>query len=137
MKKTRTDSILKLKDSHPGMKVMVHPECRDDVVALADAVMSTSGMVNYAKTCSADQFLAVTECGLSDLLNIEVPDKQFYRACKICRFMKMITLDNVIQSLEMLQPEIVISEATRVAAEASIRMMYELTAPDKMPMALV
>ena len=127
---------LKIKYTHPGLKVMVHPECRDDVVELADAVMSTSGMVDYAKSCSSDEFLAVTECGLSDLLNIAVPDKKFYRACKICRFMKLITLDNVIESLETLQPEIVIPESTRIAAESSIRMMYKLTAPDRMPMAL-
>jgi len=130
------DSIMKIKYTHPGLKVMVHPECRDDVVELADAVMSTSGMVDYAKSCSSDEFLAVTECGLSDLLNIAVPDKKFYRACKICRFMKLITLDNVIESLETLQPEIVIPESTRIAAESSIRMMYKLTAPDRMPMAL-
>lgn len=130
------NQIMKIKYSHPNLKVMVHPECRDDVVELADAVMSTSGMVDYAKTCASDEFLAVTECGLSDLLNIAVPDKKFYRACKICMYMKMITLDNIIESLETLHPEIFIPESTRIAAESSIRMMYELTAPDKMPMAL-
>jgi len=132
----QAESIQNIKRAHPGLKVMVHPECRDDVVDLADAVMSTSGMVEYAKSSSSDEFLAVTECGLSDLLNIAVPEKKFYRACKIFRYMKMITLDSVIKSLETLQPEITIPESIRISAESSIRMMYKLTAPDRMPIAL-
>ncbi len=130
------DSIERIRAIYPNLKVMVHPECREDVISVADAVMSTSGMVNYARESSADQFLAVTECGLSDLLAIEVPDKQFFRACKICRYMKMITLDDVLKSLERLEPEITLPEDVRTAAEGSIRRMFELTAPDKMPASL-
>lgn len=131
------DSILKVREAYPGLKVLVHPECRDDVVALADAVMSTSGMVNYARESTAHQFLAVTECGLSDLLNINVPDKQFFRACKVCRFMKMITLENIINSLERLEPEIIIPEDVRKKAERSIRRMFKLTSPKVKPPVLV
>jgi len=87
------DEVNKVKRAIPGIKVIAHPECRRDVLALADAVLSTSAMVAYAKSSDADKFLVVTECGLSDRLLMEIPDKHFYKACKLCRFMKMITLE--------------------------------------------
>ncbi|MFH0766168.1 MAG: quinolinate synthase NadA [Calditrichota bacterium] len=121
------ESIIAIRRAYPKLKVVVHPECRDDLIKLADAVLSTSGMVKYAKDSDADQFLAVTECGLSDLLAIQVPGKQFFRACKICRFMKMITLDEIIRSLETLSPQINLPEEVRLGAERSIRRMFELT----------
>ena len=129
-------NIEEIKRQYPHIKVMVHPECRDDVIRLADEVSSTSGMVEYAKQSDAMQFLAVTECGLSDLLTIEVPDKEFFRACKICSFMKMITSEETLRSLEELEPEIILPEDVRCGAERSIRRMFELTIPDKMPVAL-
>ena len=121
------ESILQVKRAIPNVKVLVHPECRDDVVALADAVLSTSGMVRYAKESDAQEFLVVTECGLSDKLLMEVPEKQFYKACKLCQFMKMITLDNVVSSLENMQFKIEIDEDVRVAAAASLDRMLQLS----------
>ena len=64
----KPESILQMQNANPKMKVLVHPECRDDVIKLADAALSTAGMVDYAKKSDATQFLAVTECGLSVLL---------------------------------------------------------------------
>jgi len=119
--------IMKIRLEHPHLKVLVHPECRDDVVRLADAVVSTSGMVTYARESESTEFLAVTECGLSDLLTLELPEKQFYRACKVCRFMKMITVENVLRSLETLSPEIQLPEDVRKGAERAIKRMFELT----------
>ncbi|MBM3326959.1 MAG: quinolinate synthase NadA [Calditrichaeota bacterium] len=130
-------SVEAIRAAYPGLKVLAHPECRDDVVRLADAALSTAGMVKYAQNSPAQMFLAVTECGLSDLLAIQVPNKQFFRACKICRFMKMITLDDVISSLENLQPEIVLDEGVRKGAERSIRRMFELTVKEKIPPTLL
>ena len=121
------ENILAVKRSIPGVKVLVHPECRSDVVDLADAVLSTSGMVRYAKESSADEFLVVTECGLSDKLLLEVPEKRFYKACKLCQFMKMITLENTVEALETMRHEIVLDEDVRAGAERSLRRMFELT----------
>jgi quinolinate synthase len=80
----------------PGIKILVHPECRDDVVETGGcgAVDFGDGGVRRSRA-DAKEFLAVTECGLSDLLQIQVPEKTFYRACKICRFMKAISLEDV------------------------------------------
>src|SRR5216683_885047 len=97
--------IEKVKRGIPGLVVIAHPECRKDVLALADAVLSTSAMMRYARESSADKFLVVTECGLSDRLLMEIPDKHFYKACKLCRFMKMITLDGALDSLRNLRYE--------------------------------
>jgi quinolinate synthase len=121
------DMVLKVKAAIPNLKVLVHPECRDDVVALADAVLSTSGMVRYAKESAAQEFLVVTECGLSDKLLMEVPEKRFYKACKLCQYMKMITLDNVVSSLEHMRYEIELDEEVRAGAARSLERMLELS----------
>jgi quinolinate synthase len=121
------ESIQRVRDSLPQLKVLVHPECRADVIALADAVLSTSGMVAYAKQSPATEFLVVTECGLSDRLLIEVPEKKFYKACKLCQFMKMITLEGTLSALEHMRHEIVLDEAVRAGAERSLRRMLELS----------
>ncbi len=121
------ESIQAIKSALPQVRVLVHPECRADVIALADAVLSTSGMVRYAKQSAAEEFLVVTECGLSDRLLIEVPEKKFYKACKLCQFMKMITLDSTLASLERVQHEVVLDEAVRAGAERSLRRMLELS----------
>ncbi len=121
------ESIMRVKEGLPEAKILVHPECRADVVAIADAVLSTSGMVNYAKKSEATDFVVVTECGLSDRLLLEVPEKHFYKACKLCQFMKMITLDSTARSLEEMRYEIVLDEEVRAGAERSLRRMLELS----------
>ncbi len=121
------ESIRAVKEALPQARILVHPECRADVIALADAVLSTSGMVRYAKASAAQEFLVVTECGLSDRLLIEVPEKKFYKACKLCQFMKMITLEGTLDALVRMQHEIVLDEAVRAGAERSLRRMLELS----------
>ena len=121
-------NILAIKESVPHIKVLVHPECRRDVIDIADAVLSTSGMVRYAKESSAEEFLIVTECGLSDKLLLEVPEKKFYKACKLCQFMKMITLEGTLHALERMEHEVRLDETVRAGAERSLRRMFELTA---------
>jgi len=121
------ENIRAVKEALPNVRVLVHPECRADVIALADAVLSTSGMVQYAKQSEAQEFLVVTECGLSDRLLVEVPEKKFYKACKLCQFMKMITLEGTLRSLERMEHEIELDEDVRVGAERSLRRMLELS----------
>lgn len=120
--------ILSVRDKLPHVKVLVHPECREDVIRLADAVLSTSAMVRYAKDSPAEEFLIVTECGLSDRLLLEIPEKKFYKSCQLCHYMKMITLDGVRDSLRAQRYEITLDEDIRVAAERAIDRMLELSA---------
>src|SRR5207302_9477597 len=118
----------RIRQGAPDLQIRVHPECRPDVAALADAVLSTSGMVKYAKEKAAKRFLVVTECGLSDRLAMEVPEKQFLKGCKLCTFMKVTTLDDVRDSLKYMRYEIEVPEDIRVPAERALRRMFEATA---------
>lgn len=120
------EEILAVKERDPEMKVLVHPECRKDVADLADAVLSTSGMVRYAKQNEASRFLIVTECGLSDRLSMEVPDKSFVKGCKLCTFMKVTTLEDVRDSLRNGKHEVTVPEDVRVPAERALRRMFEV-----------
>lgn len=121
------DQIIAVKEKLPHVKILAHPECRADVLELADAVVSTSGMVRYAKESSASEFLIVTECGLSDRLLLELPEKKFYKACKLCQYMKMITLEGTLESLRLMRNEITLSEEVRQGAEKALRRMFELS----------
>jgi quinolinate synthase len=121
------EEIEKIRKSDPELEILVHPECRPDVAKLADAVLSTSGMVRYAKERPAMRFLVVTECGLSDRLAMEVPDKTFLKGCKLCAFMKVTTLEDVRDSLLHMQYEIDVPEDIRVPAERALRRMFDAT----------
>lgn len=120
------EEIGRIREADPTLKVLVHPECRKDVAALADAVLSTSGMVRFAKQNAAERFLVVTECGLSDRLAMEVPDKTFVKGCKLCTFMKVTTLEDVRDALRDRKHEIVVPEEIRVRAERALRRMFEI-----------
>ena len=120
------EQIGAVKAALPHVRVLAHPECRRDVLALADAVLSTSGMVRYARESDAHEFLVVTECGLSDRLLLEVPGKKFYKSCKLCHYMKMITLEGTRDALRDLAPEITVAEDVRVRAARALERMLEL-----------
>jgi quinolinate synthase len=123
----RPDVIRKVREARPGIKVVAHPECRADVLAEADSVQSTSGMIRYAKESDAPEFLIVTECGLSDRLLLEVPEKKFYKACQLCRYMKMITLEGTRDSLRDGKDEIILSLEMCERARRSVDRMLELS----------
>ncbi len=118
--------VQRIRETDPDLKVLVHPECRPDVASLADAVLSTSGMVRYAKENEGKRFLVVTECGLSDRLAMEVPEKQFLRGCRLCTFMKVTTLEDVRDSLRHVRYEIEVPEPIRVEAERALRGMFQV-----------
>jgi quinolinate synthase len=121
------EEITRIKESDPELEILVHPECRGDVAALANAVLSTSGMVRYAKERPAKRFLVVTECGLSDRLAMEVPDKTFLKGCKLCTFMKVTTLEDVRDSLRDVKYEIEVPEEIRVPAQRALQRMFDAT----------
>jgi quinolinate synthase len=120
------EEIRKIREADPELEILVHPECRPDVANLANAVLSTSGMVRYAKENKSSRFLVVTECGLSDRLAMEVPDKQFLKGCKLCTFMKVTTLEDVRDSLAHMQYPIEIPEEIRVKANRALQRMFDV-----------
>ncbi|MGH7899660.1 MAG: quinolinate synthase NadA [Candidatus Binatia bacterium] len=122
----RPEQIQQVREKLPHVKIIAHPECRGDVLELADAVLSTSGMIDYARRSDSREFLIVTECGLSDRLLLELPEKKFYKACKLCQYMKMITLEETATALREMRHPITLDEGVRVKAERAIRRMFEL-----------
>lgn len=124
----RPEQLLAVKKHLPHVEILAHPECRADVLALADHVLSTSGMIRHATTSAAAEFLVVTECGLSDKLLLEVPEKKFYKACKLCQYMKMITLEGTRDALLHRQYEIALPDEVRRGAARALERMLELSA---------
>ncbi len=124
----RPEQLLAVKRHLPHVEILAHPECRQDVLALADHVLSTSGMIRRARESTASEFLVVTECGLSDRLLLELPDKRFFKACKLCQYMKMITLEATHDALLHRRYEVTLSEEVRRGAARSLERMLELSA---------
>jgi quinolinate synthase len=124
----RPEQLLAVKRHLPRLEILAHPECRADVLAMADAVLSTSGMIRHAAESSGSEFLVVTECGLSDRLLLEIPGKRFYKACKLCQYMKMTTLEATRDALLHGRYEIVLSDEVRRGAARALERMFELGA---------
>ncbi|MCX8052841.1 MAG: quinolinate synthase NadA [Armatimonadetes bacterium] len=117
--------VIRAKREHSDAIVVAHPECTMDVIALADAVESTSGMLRYVKASPAREFIICTERGLLHRLTKENPDKIFYNPSpvNICPNMKKITLEKVLWSLEDMKHEIELPADTIERARAAIEGM--------------
>lgn len=121
------EDILRQKKLHPKAKVIVHPECTQEVIKLADSVLSTEGMCRYAKESEGKEFIIATEVGILHRLNKENPEKNFYAASvlAICPNMKRISLENVLSSLQNMKFEVKLSQEVILNAEKSIHRMLE------------
>lgn len=113
------------REAHPGAVLMAHPECRPEVLALADVILSTSGMIHYAKTANAKTFLVGTEAGLLYPLRSACPDKVFFPVDDqmVCPDMKKISPEDVIQSLTRLSGEVRVPEEIRLPALKAVERM--------------
>jgi quinolinate synthase len=120
--------VLAAKERHPGAVVMAHPECRGEVLALADAVLSTSGMLRYAQESAADSFLVATENGLMHALKKACPGKTFYPVSEkmICPDMKRITPQMIADCLEKMAPEVRVPADIRERALEAVQRMLAL-----------
>ncbi len=121
--------ISKKKKLYPEAKVMVHPECRPEVIKLADQVLSTSGMIKFAKSTEAKEIIVGTEPGMVYPLKKAAPDKNFYPVSEtaICPNMKKNSLEKVLWALEDLSHEVKIEEKIIFRAQKSIRRMLDLS----------
>jgi quinolinate synthase len=120
--------ILLAKEEHPHAEVLVHPECRPEVVALGDHVFSTGGMVKYVKSSKHSEFIIATEEGLIHRLKRENPEKSFHLASSyiICPNMKMITLQSIVDALEKNQHVVSVREDVRRRARKALDRMIEI-----------
>lgn len=110
----------------PGLKIIAHPECPDDVLAAADFVGSTAKMSDFVGTSGAKKVLMVTECSMSDNLAIEHPEVEFVRPCNLCPHMKKITLMNIRDALIRNEHEVEIPVEVAEKAKKSITRMLEV-----------
>jgi len=121
------DRIKELKREYPQAKVVVHPECRPEVIALADEVLGTGGMCRYARQDEVREMVVGTELGIIHRLRKENPGKRFIPASEqaICPDMKLITIEKVLRSLEKMSPEVKVPEGIRLRAKAAVDKMLE------------
>ena len=128
------ERILELKRQHPDARIVVHPECREYIVQVADFVGSTAAILSYCGRSDAEEFIVVTESGILAEMRKRYPSKTFIPApptdstcgCNECRYMKMVTLEKIRNALRDETPEVIIDEATATAAARSIIAMTEI-----------
>lgn len=122
------EDVIKARQEHPQALLVAHPECRIEVLEIADHVTSTSGILRFAKSSTAKEFIIGTETGLLYRLKKENPEKSFYllRKDMICPNMKKTTLNSVLRALETITNVIKVPEDIRIPAKKSLDKMLEI-----------
>jgi len=120
--------ITDLKKRYPQAKVVIHPECRPEVIALADEVLSTGGLCRYASRDDVKEVIVGTESGIIHRLQKENPGKKFIAVSShaICPRMKLTTLESVLWSLEEMSHEIKVAEEIRIKAKKAVDRMLNI-----------
>jgi quinolinate synthase len=123
------EQIVKMKSEHPESEVVVHPECTPDVIALADHVASTTGILKYVNSSNSKEFVIGTELGILHRMKKENPDKTFMPVTPLsdCPNMKLNTLEKLLWSLEDLQFVVTVPEGIAVKARKAIQRMLDLS----------
>jgi quinolinate synthase len=118
--------IYEVRKNNPGIKVIAHPECPPDVIKASDFTGSTSGMIKYVKDNQPEKVMMVTECSMSDNVQVDNPNVKFIRPCNLCPHMKKITLPKILDCLKNETNEILMSEKTIEKARKSVERMAEI-----------
>jgi quinolinate synthase len=128
------EKITKLKIRHPNAKLIAHPECEDPVLRIADYIGSTTGLLKFTQTDSAQEYIVATETGILHQMMKASPQKTFIPAppenmcaCNDCPHMKRNTLEKLYLCLEYEMPEILMDEELRLAAKKPIDRMLEIS----------
>ena len=129
------EGIIRLKKEHPRAKVLVHPECKQAVVLLADKVGSTAALLKYAKESDEKEFIVATESGILHKMRLQCPEKTFIPAppeeagcaCNNCAYMKLNTLEKLRDCLRDLAPEIEVDPLIASEAVKSIDRMLSMS----------
>jgi quinolinate synthase len=129
------EKITKLKIRHPKARVIAHPECEAPVLAIADYIGSTTGLLKFAQKDDAQEFIVVTETGILHQMQKTSPHKTFIPAppnnscaCNDCPHMKLNTLEKLYLCMKYELPEIIMDEQLRLAAKKPIDRMLEISA---------
>jgi len=123
-----TEELIRLKNEHKSAPVLAHPECRGEILELADYIGSTSGIIEYASKSKCDEFIICTERGVGYELKKQNPDKKFYFADSgfICGDMKLNTLEKLRDALKNAGKCVEVDEETRINAVKPLERMLEL-----------
>ena len=122
----RAESIDFIRKNNPRVEILAHPECDPSVIAKADYVGSTTQMLNRVRTSSSYDFFLLTECGLTGILQTELPDKNFVGSCTLCKYMKSNSLEGILRVLENPTSDdaVEIDAETQKAALRCIQRMF-------------
>ena len=112
-----------IRKENPDIKIIAHPECPPDVISASDFAGSTSNMVEYVKENQPKKVLLVTECTMSDNVQVENPNVKFIKPCNLCPYMNKITLQKIYDCLENESNEIKISHNIATMARKSVQRM--------------
>lgn len=127
-KSITVDNVLAAKKARPEAVILTHPECTMDVLEVSDFIGSTSEIIDYATKSEAKEFLICTEMGVFFELMQKNPDKKFYSVGhrQFCPNMKLVTLDKVVNALETMEPEVILTEDLMEKAFVPLQKMLEL-----------
>ncbi len=120
------EEINEIKKNNPGIKIIAHPECPPDVIKASDFTGSTSGMIKYVKDNQPEKVMMVTECSMSDNVQVDNPNVKFIRPCNLCPHMKKITLPKILDCLQNETNEILMDDDTIKKARKSVERMTEI-----------
>ena len=112
-----------IKKQNPEILILSHPECPPDVISASDFTGSTTGMMNYVSKNQPKKVMMVTECSMSDNVEVENPNVQFIKPCNLCPYMKTITLPKILDCLENETNEILISDNVIEKARTAVERM--------------
>ena len=112
-----------IREKNPGIKIIAHPECPPEVIKASDFAGSTGGMINYVKNNQPQKVMMVTECSMSDNIQVENPNVEFIRPCNLCPHMKKITLPKILDCLENETGEIKMDKETIEKARIPVERM--------------
>jgi quinolinate synthase len=118
--------IATLRQTHPGVVVLAHPECPREVVEAADFAGSTAAMVGYVGDHRPARVALVTECSMADNVSVDYPEIEFVRPCNLCPHMKRITLSNIRSALETMSHQVTIPAALADRARRSVERMIAI-----------
>jgi quinolinate synthase len=118
--------VRQLREDHPDIVVLAHPECPPEVVAEADFSGSTAALSNYVETKKPPRVVLLTECSMSDNVALQHPDVEFIRPCNLCPHMKRITLGNIRQALERNRHVVTIDPALAGPARRAVERMLAI-----------
>jgi len=122
------EQVKMVKNDHPQALFLAHPECRPEVIDLADEVKSTSGMLDYVRKSKNKEFVIGTETGIIHSLKTQNPDKLFIPADEgmICSDMKKIRLPDIVKAISTTSPVVKVEEGIRVRAKRAVERMLEV-----------